>query len=156
MVVMKTSLVCLLLVAYMGVFYFSDKHLPLKATRIFSYYYVSAFILTVFDLITLYTVNHMDSVPGIINLIAHIIYLLAINTTLLLYFLYLRALLENQVKLSARIRMLHLVPFAITSVLVVILPIVYVEGTYTNYSLGPKAYAIYASVILYNILKLRT
>ncbi len=152
MIVMKTSLVCLLLVAYMGVFYFSDKHLPLKATRIFSYYYVSAVILTIFDLITLYTVNHLDSVPEIINLIAHLIYLLAINTTLLLYFLYLRALLENQVKFSKRTRMMHLVPFAVTSVLVVVLPIVYEKGTYTNYSLGPKAYAIYASVILYNIL----
>jgi len=154
MLVMKASLICLLLVTYMGIFYFSNKHLPLKATKIFSYYYVSAVILTVFDLITLYTVNHMDRVPAQVNLIAHIIYLLAINTTLYLYFVYLRSLLENKLKFSAKIRIIQGIPFAITSFLVVILPIEYIEGKYTNYSLGSKAYAIYVSVALYNFLTL--
>lgn len=151
MLVMKASLACLLLVIYMGIFYFSNKHLPLKATEIFSYYYASALILTAFDLITLYTVNNLDSVPVIINLIAHIIYLLSINTTLYMYFLYLRSLLENKLKIPGRVRKIQCVPFVVTSILVVVMPIEYVEGTYTNYSLGPKAYAIYASVILYNL-----
>ena len=152
MMVMKTSLVCLLFVIYMGIFYFSNKHLPLKATRIFSYYYASAVIVTVFDLITLYTVNNLDSVSSMINYIAHIIYLLAINTTIFLYFLYLRSLLENQIRISGMLRIMQAAPFAVTSILVLALPITYVEGVYTNYSLGPKAYAIYASVILYNLL----
>lgn len=150
--VMKTSLVCLLLVVYMGIFYFSNKHLPLKSTKFFSYYYASAVILTVFDLITLYTVNHLDSVSDIVNLTAHIIYLLAINSMVYLYFLYLRSLLDNNIKTSGRIRLLQAAPFAVTSILILILPIEYVEGVYTNYSLGAKAYALYASVILYNLL----
>lgn len=151
---MRTSLVCLLLVAYMGVFYFSNRHLPLKSTKIFLYYYASAVILTVFDLITLYTVNHMDRVPEPLNLAAHIIYLLAINTTLYLYFWYLRSLLENRIRISGRLRVIQALPFAVTSILVLILPIAYVEGTFTNYSLGQKVYAIYASVIFYNLLVL--
>lgn len=150
--VMKTSLVCLLLVSYMGVFYFSNRHLPLKSTRIFSYYYASAVILTIFDLITLYTVNHMERVPESINLAAHIIYLLLINTTLYLYFLYLRSLLEDKIKITHTLRVIQAAPFAVISILVLVLPIEYVEGTYTNYSLGPKAYALYVSVIIYNLL----
>lgn len=150
--IMKTSFVCLLLIGYMGVFYYANKHLPIKSTRIFSYYYVSAVILTAFDLITLYTVNHMDSVPALINEISHVIYLVSINATLFLNFLYLRSLLENQLKISAKIRGIQSAPFIITTVLIFLLPIGYVEGTYTNYSMGAKVYALYASIILYNFL----
>lgn len=150
--VMKTSLVCLLLVIYMGIFYFSGRHLPLKSTRIFFYHYASALILTSFDLITLYTVNHMDRVPESMNLTAHIIYLLAINATIYLYFLYLRSLLEDKIKIPRRLRIIQAAPFAVISILILALPIEYVEGVYTNYSLGPKAYALYVSVIIYNLL----
>lgn len=149
--VMKTSLVCLLLVVYMGVFYFSGRHLPLKSTRIFSYHYASALVLTIFDLITLYTVNHMDRVPKSMNLAAHIIYLLAIHTTIYLYFLYLRSLLEDRINISRALRIIQAAPFAVIAVLILVLPIEYVEGIYTNYSLGPKAYALYVSVVIYNL-----
>ena len=150
MMIMKTSFVCLLLIVYMGLFYFFNKHLPIKSTRIFSYYYFSATILTLFDLITLYTVNNMDNIPSVVNSVAHIIYLLAINMTIFLNFLYLRSLLENQLKISAKKRVVQSLPFIITSVLVLILPLGYVEGTYTNYSMGEKVYALYVSIMLYN------
>lgn len=150
--IMKTSLVCLLLIGYMGVFYFANKHLPIKSTRIFSYYYFSATILTVFDLITIYTVNQLDSVPAVLNMTAHIIFLLSINTTIFLNFLYLRSLLENQLKISKKIQGMQIAPFVITSILILVLPLGYVEGVYTNYSMGEKVYALYVSVIWYNIL----
>lgn len=130
--IMKTSLVCLLLIAYMGLFYYFNKHLPIKSTRIFSYY-CSAAILTVFDLITLYTVNHMDNIPSVINVGAHIIYLLAINTTIFLNFLYLRSLLENQLRISGIKWRLQSFPFWVTSFLVLILPLGYVKGADTTF-----------------------
>lgn len=149
--VMKTSFVCLLLIIYMGIFYYANKHLPVKSTKIFSAYYISAVILTLFDLITLYTVNNMDIVPSAVNTGAHIIYLLSINTTIYLYFIYLRSLIETKLKISAAARVVHTAPFAVTSVLVLILPLGYVHGSYTNYSMGAKVYALYASIILYNL-----
>ena len=150
--VMKTSLACLLLVTYMGVFYFSNKHLPLKSSKFFSYYYTSAVILMVFDFITVYTVNHIDRVPDMVNSTVHAIYLVTINIALYLYFLYLRSLLESKITILATIRVLQAVPFFVTSILILILPIWYVEGNTTNYSMGPKVYALYVSVVLYNIL----
>lgn len=150
MMVMKTSFVCLLLIVYMGTFYYANKHLPIKSTRIFSYYFVSATIVTLFDFITLYTVNHMDTVPVFINTAAHVIYMLAINTTVFLYFLYLRSLLENQLNIPRMLRLIQSVPFIATIILVPFLPLGYIQGVYTNYSMGSKVYALYASVILYN------
>lgn len=150
--VMKTSLVCLLLVVYMGLFYFSNRHLPLKSTKVFSFFYCSTLILAVFDFITLYTLNHLDQVPDTLNLAAHLIYLMSINSMVYLYFLYLRSMLESKVAILSVFRSLQAIPFFITSVLILVLPIDYIEGKSTNYSLGPKAYALYVSVVLYNLM----
>lgn len=149
--IMKTSLVCLLLITYMGIYYFHSKRLPLKSTKIFTYYYISAVILILFDLITLYTVNHMEKL-SVVNSIAHLIYLLAINTTIYLNFLYLRSLLETQLKNSWLIKGLQAAPYIVTSVLMLFIPLGYVKGTYTNYSMGAKVYVLYTSIILYNFL----
>ena len=150
--IMKTSFVCLLLIIYMGFFYFSNKHLPIRSTKVFYCYYVSATVLTVFDLITLYTVNHMDTVPAAINTVAHVIYLLSINATVYLNFCYLRSLLKNQRDRTLWKNRLQAATFVITSVMIVFLPLGYVQGTYTNYSMGAKVYALYASIIIYNLL----
>lgn len=130
--VMKASFICLLLIVYMGCFYYT-KHLPIKSTRIFSYCYISMIVLMVFDLITLYTVNHLASVPDLINLSVHATYLISINVTVYLYFLYLRSLLENEILIPGVLRKIQSAPFIITSFLIAILPLGYVTGTYSNY-----------------------
>ena len=147
----KTSFVCLLLLIYMGVFYFSQKHLPARSSRLFNGYYFSALTVVLFDFITLCTVNRMDVVPPMINLIAHIIYMLAINVMLFFMFVYEQSLLGKHIKISKTLRILQTLPMIITSFLILILPLDYVEGKYTNYSMGPKVYGLYACAILYNI-----
>ena len=119
----KTSFVCLLLILYMGVFYFSKKHLPVKSAKIFSKYYFSALTVVLFDFITLCTVNLMDVVPPAINTIAHIIYMLAINLMLYYMFVYEQSLLGKQFKPSKRLKFLQTLPLNITSVLIVVLPL---------------------------------
>ena len=150
----KTSFVCLLLLLYMGVFYFSHKHLPVRSAKLFNGYYFSALTVVLFDFITLCTVNRMDIIPPIINLIAHIIYMLAINVMLYFMFVYEQSLLGNHIKLTKTKRVLQTLPMAITSFLILILPLGYVEGKYTNYSMGPKVYGLYGCAILYNIFLL--
>ena len=152
--VLKTSIICLLLIGYMGFFYYRNIHLPIKTTRLFTCYYISATILNVFELITLYTVNHLEQVPASVNLAAHIISILAVNTTAYLYFLYVRSLLEKHLKLSEVIRGVQVAPFAIVSALIFVLPLDYIQGSYSNYSMGEKVYALYVSLIIYNILVL--
>ncbi len=148
----KTSLVCLVFVVYMGLFYFSNQHLPLRSTRLFRAYYVCAVLLNIFDLLTVYAVNHRELVSADLNLLAHTAFLVLINLTMLFYFLYIRSLLENRRKTMVLYRILHVLPFAVTTFLVLILPITYVEGQETNYSYGPKVYALYISVVIYNVI----
>ncbi len=148
----KTSSVCLLLNIYMMVFYYRKPHIPIKSTRIFQKLTGVAFFVALFDLITIYTVNNRDTVPDAVNLIAHIIYLMSLLGFIYLLFLYMRSFLEAGRKFSKAVKLLHVLPFLASAVGIIVLPITYVHGKTTDYSLGPKAYALYGSVVLYLIL----
>lgn len=148
----KTSLVCLLLIVYMMVFYYRKPHIPIKSTRIFQKLTGVAFLVALFDLITIYTVNNRDTVSNELNLIAHIIYLMSLLGFIYLLFLYMRSYLEAGKSFSKTVKILQGLPFFVSAVGIMVLPITYVHGKTTDYSLGPKAYALYGSVILYLFL----
>lgn len=139
-------------ILYMLWFYYRKPHIPIKSTRIFQLLTGVALINALFDLITIYTVNHRDRVPEGINLFAHIIYLLSILVYIFLLFLYLRSYLEVKLTFSKRIRVVYSLPFILSAIGILVLPITYVPGETTDYSLGPKAYALYGSIIIYLIL----
>ncbi len=148
----KTSMVCLLLIVYMMVFYYRKPHIPIKSTRIFQDLAGVAFLVALFDLITIYTVNNRDIIPNGVNLVAHIIYLMSLLGFIYLLFLYMRSYLEAGRKFSKTVKLLQALPFLVSAVGIIVLPITYVHGKATDYSLGPKAYALYASVVLYLLL----
>ena len=77
----KTSIVCFIMILYMVGFYYRKPHIPTKSTRIFQALTIVALLNTMFDLITIYTVNHRDRIHEGVNLIAHIIYLMSILGT---------------------------------------------------------------------------
>ena len=146
---MKTSVVCLLLMIYMIGFYYRKPHIPIKATRLFRAITAAALITAVFDLLTLYTVNHRDTVPEGVNLALHIVYLLSILGYINFLFLYMRSFLESSLKFGKTLRVLQSLPALYSALGIFVLPITYVHGETTDYSLGPKAYALYASLVFY-------
>lgn len=148
----KTPITCLLLMIYMSYFYYRKPHIPVKSTQIFQRLIAAALVNAAFDLITICTVNHLDTVPPYINRILHTIYLLSILAYIYLLFIYMRSLLEGGIKFSRRLRIFQGLPAVLSAVGIFILPITYVRGEGTNYSLGPKAYALYGSVAVYLVL----
>lgn len=148
----KTPIACLLITLYMVGFYYRKPHIPVKSTKIFQWLITLAIINSAFDLITIWTVNHRETVPDWINLIVHIIYLLSILGFVFLLFLYTRSYLETDLKFTKTVKIIHCLPAAVSSVGILVLPITYVEGKTTDYSLGPKAYALYASLVIYLFL----
>lgn len=152
LVLVKTSAACLLLMLYMVGFYYRKPHIPVRSTRIFQWLIAVAIVNSSFDLITICTVNHRDVVPDALNLIAHIIYLLSILGFVYLLFVYMRSYLETTLRFSGIVRILQSLPVVASAVGIFVLPITYVSGTTTDYSLGPKAYALYASLVVYLFL----
>ncbi len=149
---LKTSIVCLLFSIYMIGFYYRKPHIPVKSTKVFQQLIGIEFLNVLFDLITVYTVNHRNIIPDEINLIAHIIYLMSILGYIFLLFLYMRSYLEASMKFSKAVRCFHIFPFIVSAIGILALPITYVHGKTTDYSLGPKAYALYASIVIYLIM----
>lgn len=152
LVLVKTSAACLLITLYMAGFYYRKPHIPVKSTRIFQWLIATAIINSSFDLITICTVNRREVVPDWVNLVAHIIYLLSILGFIYLLFVYMRSYLETELRFSRTVRILHSLPVAASTVGIFVLPITYVQGITTDYSLGPKAYALYMSLVIYLIL----
>lgn len=152
LVLVKTSAACLLFMLYMVAFYYRKPHIPVRAARIFQWLIAAALVNSSFDLITICTVNSRETVPDSVNLAAHIIYLMSILIFVYLLFLYMRSYLEANLRFSGIVRILQSLPAAVSTVGIFALPITYVQGKYTDYSLGPKAYALYLSLVIYLIL----
>lgn len=152
LVLVKTSVACLLFMIYMIGFYYSKPHIPIKSTRIFQWLIFAALLNSSFDLITICTVNRRDVVPDTVNLIVHIIYLLSILGFIYLLFLYMRSYLETNMHFSKTVRTLQSLPVILSTLGIFVLPITYVHGKTTDYSLGPKAYALYGSLVIYLVL----
>lgn len=148
----KTPIACVIFMIYMIGFYYRKPHIPIKSTKIFQRLIVVALLNSSFDLITICTVNHRNIVPNFINLIAHIIYLMSILAYIYLLFLYMRSFLEINLDFSMQVRVLQSLPFIISTLGIFLLPITYVHGNTTDYSLGPKAYALYGSLVIYLVL----
>jgi len=113
---------------------------------------VTAFVNALFDLITICTVNNRDMVGEQVNLVVHIIYLESILSFIYLLFLYMRSYLETSLRFSELVRRLHSLPFIISTIGIIVLPITYEQGKVTDYSLGPKAYALYGSLVVYLVM----
>lgn len=152
MLLIKTSALCLLFIIYMIGFYYRKPHIPVKSTKIFRMLTAAVLVNSSFDLITVYTVNHRDVIPDNVNLIAHIIYLMSILSFIYLLFLYMRSYLETRLKFGRTALVLHSLPFIMSAAGILSLPITYIHGETTDYSLGPKAYALYFSIVIYLIL----
>lgn len=152
LVLIKASAACLLFMIYMVGFYYRKPHIPIRSTKLFQWLIVAALCNAAFDLITICTVNHRDVVPDFLNLTAHIIYLMSILSFIYLLFVYMRSYLETDLKFSKTLRILQSLPFFASSIGILTLPITYVQGTTTDYSLGPKAYALYGSLVVYLLL----
>lgn len=152
LMLVKTPLTCVIFMLYTMGFYYRKPHIPIRSTKIFQRLIAVALLNSSFDLITVCTVNNRDVIPEFVNLIAHIIYLMSILGFIYLLFLYMRSYLETSLKFSGTVRFLHNLPFAVSAVGILVLPITYVHGEATDYSLGPKAYALYGSLAVYLIL----
>lgn len=148
----KTPASCFFLTLYMLWFYYRKPHIPIKSTKIFQLLTGVAFLNVLFDLITLYTVNHRNSISDTVNLLAHIVYLMTILGYIYLLFLYMRSYLEIKLQFSRMVQALQSLPAVLSTIGILTLPITYVHGETTDYSLGPKAYALYGSVVIYLLL----
>ncbi len=148
LLIVREEIVCLCILLFLwinGQFYKMGKdHGSFQRMLVYAIGHV------VFDIVTVLTVNKLDAVPSWFNFTAHVVfYLFAIlfSQEFLCYVIALSY--EKRVQRGARIGSFSLL--AVYLILLPVLPIVYLQGNGTNYSLGPAAFVGYGLAMIFFI-----
>ena len=89
------DIAAILICIIVGGLFFSKKHIPSQSNRLFLC--IGAMIITasLFDIISVYSLNHVETVPIWLNYLINQIYFFSFNCTYVIYFIYLLLITER-------------------------------------------------------------
>ena len=108
-----------------------------------------------FDGLTAYTVNHLEQVHPVVNMILHLCFLLGLDYFIFRLFIYMLSLTAGYPKTKKGVWMIHS-PLVINVIVVVanITNLEYRLGEITNYSMGMSAYTCFGMASVYLLLSI--
>lgn len=108
-----------------------------------------------FDGLTAYTVNHLETVNEMVNRILHLFFLLSLDLFIFWLFIYMLSITTGLPERKSK-RVILYSPFFINVILVVlnIHTLEYYEGEISNYSMGISAYTCFIMAGIYILLSL--
>lgn len=155
----KTQVMCLLLLMYIGIIFIREGNSLNRITqksncnRIFDWFFIVSEVAVLFDGITACTVNYLDEIPRIVNLLMHLGMFVSYEIYVVLLFWYWISVTIDIPK-KKWIKTACLLPCAISILLTIwFLPdLKFIEGTHTNYSMGTAVYVCFISIAIYCVL----
>lgn len=151
----KTQIACEIFIFFIGVLYFSTPGQKNQSSKWFSKLLVCTFLQLVFDVLSVYTVNHLDTVSPIVNRIVHIFFMGFMLVIFYIAYKYLETIIEEETGGKMKLVNYTLIPLIITLLGVIFLPLSYIESPKSNYSYGPAAFMTYAGVAIYVLFIIR-
>ena len=151
----KTQIACAIFILFIGILYFRSAENKTKSSRNFIALLVCSFIQLIFDVLSVYTVNHLETVSPILNRIIHIVFLGLLQALFYIGYLYLETIIEEEIGKSIGKYRYTVIPLLLTTTGTIFLPLYYVESKRSNYSYGPAVYMIYVGVAVYLFLIIR-
>ena len=149
----KTQLICCIIVFFIGVFYFfTVKNKKSKSHIWYSTLLITSFLQLIFDVLSVITVNHLDTIPSWINKIVHQSFMALMLVIFFAVYKYLEAVIEAEIGKAFRSAKWAYIPLVISFLGVIFLPIYYKETPQGNYSYGPGPINIYISIVIYVVL----
>ncbi|WP_165044235.1 EAL domain-containing protein [Adlercreutzia sp. ZJ138] len=137
LLIVRVEIVCLILLIFLGI---NARYYKMgKDNGSFKRMLFFAIGHVVFDIITVLTVNNLDQVPIWVNYIAHVVFYLFAILFAHEFFCYVIALSYREKRIQKMVRILGLSLVGLYLLLLPVLPIEYLHGNGTNYSLGPAA-----------------
>ena len=131
--------------------YFRFKRLPLRSTRFFTAFILVSQIYMLFDLLTVYTITHMDSVYPWFNRLAHQLFIGSIDLIIMMLFFYVDMKYRHQRKYKIGELVLRLIPTIIALGFIIFGDLKYYVEEDGYYSYGMMANTIYGLVCVYLI-----
>ena len=146
----KTQAACLIVILFIGVMNFSAHNKKTRSSGCFSALLVCTSLQLVFDMLSVYTVNHLETVSPVLNRIVHDFYMGFMLSIFYLVYKYIETMIEEELgRRIMRYKFATTIPLIVTILGVVFLPLDYLEGERSNYSYGPAAYMTYVGVAVY-------
>lgn len=153
------DIAALFIVIAVGIHFFMKRRVRTRQNRIFTLLMIFSMISNVFDIITVYTIEHPSSVPLTVNYILNDIYLISFNFAPMVYYAYI-SLATSKGKERSKAEMVSmLLPITIVTLLIIATPIthfVYYFKDGTEYTHGFGMYALYLSAFYYLLRALVT
>lgn len=139
---------CVIVVSVIAYLFFSVKRKNTSMHRIYGCMIVTAWVHLVAELGAIYTLTHMDTVPAWVNRGVHQIFLILFLIIFYEVYLYIVAMIKDEMGGTIRTSKWMLVPFVLATVGVMVLPIYYKHSPEGSYSYGPGVIVIYVSVCI--------
>ena len=148
----KLQVGCLIIILYVIVTYVKAadrRHIP--CNKLYDALMVVTPWAVFFDGLTAWTVNHLDSVPGIVNRLAHLLFFVFMDLVIIITALYMYDQTIGLSKQNRKKNWLLLVPGVVSLVLIVagIGQLKYLHGQTTNYSMGFSVYVCFGTLFFY-------
>lgn len=151
----KLQLGCLVIICYVVFVYLRERYRfeQKKKVTLYGGLLGTAMLTIALDGVTAYTVNHLETVNEVCNMIMHMLFLLGLDCFIFLLFLYMMFQTTGVPKQKKKLLPV-VTPFAISVFFVVTnMPsLEYREGTLSNYSMGISAYTCFIMVGIYMLL----
>ena len=149
---LRMEIALMLVLSFIAYIYFSAGRKYTLLHKTFSILLITMLVYLTLDAITVYTVNHLDTVPRFLNDIVHRLFIGSLVFIVYLFYQYIAILVEEE---SGKPRNLDLpakIFLVIAELGVLLLPIHYAVTKDGNYSDGIHANVCYVSMVFYLFL----
>lgn len=139
---------CIIIVSVIAYLFFSVKRKNTQMHRIYGAMIITSLTHLLAEQGALYTLTHDDTVPAWINRGMHQIFLILFLVIFYEVYLYILAMITDETKESVKKSNWILVPFVLSTIGVMFLPIEYIHEAAGSYSFGPAIIVVYISVYI--------
>lgn len=129
--------------------YFTNKHIKLLSTRIYTLYLSVSLAYSFMEVFTIYTLYNINTVPAFINRLAHQLFICTLVLILMFLFLYVDMLTRKQKRYKPVEFIVSILPAAFAFVMTAVGDIEYYVGIDGMYSYGPVVTVLYCCLGIY-------
>lgn len=155
----KLQLGCLIAVLFIGTLYLKSrmKNKDVNKIKLFDAVMILAIVSLIFDAVTAYMVNHLDTINIVLNRICHMIFLLSLDAIIFIMYIYMLYTTDCFPKRKIT-KCILFIPYIICSLIVIsfIYQLDFKMGKISNYSMGISAYTCYILVVVYTLATIFT
>ena len=149
---LRMEIALFLILVLVGYMYFSAERRPTALHQTFSLLLIVLQIHLLFDAATVYTVNHLDTVPAQLNAQLHRAFIGSMVLAVFLFYQYISILVEEETGRPRRLDRAAKIFLLLALLGDLLLPIHYAQTPKGNYSDGIHVVVCYLSVLYYLIL----